>query len=111
VSPKRDKTLTVYQTGIDLGGKGVFLALESYSVSSFDSVASNISGWVRPLPLRMCHQAVTYQMNFFTDAETMNDKPEKFLLELDPSKNKIASQGIGYTVDEPSFRVLLNCVN
>jgi hypothetical protein len=33
------------------------------------------------------------------------------LLEIDPSKNDMASQGITYAVAEPSFRVLLNCVN
>jgi hypothetical protein len=108
-----DKTLTVYQTGFDTGGKGAFLGLESGVVLSFDSVTRDISNWGTEFAFATVPPggAVVYQMNFYTDAGKMTDKPTKFLLEIDPSKNDMASQGLDYAVAEPSFRVLLNCVN
>jgi hypothetical protein len=102
------KTQTVFQTGIDTGGKGAFLNLQSGDTLSFDALTRDIPDWGSQFAFKSLPPGggLTYQMRFYTSADKMNDKPSKFLLEIDPKR---ADKSVKYALSEPSFRVRLDC--
>ncbi len=105
------KTRTVFQTGIDTGGKGVFLTLQSGNNISFIAVTRDVSDFGSKFAFASLPPggAVVYQMRFYTDSGHANDRPAKFLLEIDPN-SKLNTKDVVYSVKEPSFRVRLDCI-